>query len=526
MSIELRHYQAGVTPAVIKYFRLNKGKHPVVALPTGAGKTYCIADLIKHCVSKWNVKVLVLSHVKEILEQNHASLSKYLNCDVGLNSSMLGRREINNVTVAGIQSVYRNPEIFKDFNLVIVDEAHLISVEQNTMYQKFLSGIGKYICVGFTATPFRLGTGYIYGDHDGAMFDDLCYDWTTSDKFVQLVNEGFLSKLTTKRTELEMDTTGIKLKGGDFNEKQLSDRFDREIITNEAIKEMIAAGKDRKKWLIFAIDIKHAEHIAEMLIRNGIPTAPVHSQMKESGFCREKVIKEFKNGKYKCVVNVNILTTGFDEPGIDLIGILRPTNSPILHVQMLGRGSRIIQGKSDCLVLDFAGNTERLGPINDVLVKTKGKGKDGGDPIVKTCPGCNSILPPAIKICPDCGHEFKFQHGLSAVAGDYKIIEDGKNHWIEVEDVEYSVHSNFGSPSSLKVTYKYGKQSVSEFICVEHKGFAKHKADHWVKYRGGSPCNSAHELLEQAEDLNMPIKILVQKKNKYFIIKDSKFNSA
>ena len=525
MSIELRHYQAGVTPAVIKYLRSNKGKHPVVALPTGSGKTYCIADLIKHFAEKWNIKILVLSHVKEILAQNHKAISEYTGRDIGLNSSMLGKREVKDITVAGIQSVFRSPEQFKGVQLVIIDEAHLISVEEGTMYQKFLAGIGKHIRVGFTATPFRLGSGYIYGNTEDTPFDDVCYDWSSSERFIQLIDEGYLSKLTTKRTKLEMDTTGIKLIAGDFSEKQLSTEFDREPITNAAIKEILAAGVNRKKWLIFAIDISHAEHIAEVLIRNGIPTAPVHSKMAEAGFDRDKVLKGFKDGKYRCVVNVNILTTGFDDPSIDFISILRPTNSPVLHVQMLGRGSRIFEGKENCLVLDFAGNTARLGPINDVLIKIKGKGKEGGDAPCKACPECESIVPASVKFCPDCNFEFTFEHGLSAFAGDDNVIEDGKNHWIDLEpgDVEYSVHSNFGAPSSLKVSYKYGSKTINEFICVEHKGFAKNKADHWVKYRGGEECNSAHKLMEQAERLIKPRKILIQKKNKYFILKEAVF---
>ena len=522
--IKLRHYQSGCTPAVVKYFRANPGKHPVVALPTGSGKTLCIADLIKYCVNRWDVNVVVLSHVKEILEQNHKSLEKYLECKVALNSAMLKRREVGRITVAGIQSVYKHPELFKDFNLVIVDEAHLVSTRESTMYQKFLSGIGKYTCVGFTATPFRLGSGYIYGDSDEAMFDDICYDWTSANQFVQLVEEGFLCKLTTKRTKLEMDTSNIHLKAGDYNEKQLSAKFDRDIVTNEAIKEIIAAGQLRKKWLIFAIDINHAEHIAEVLIRNGIPTAPIHSKMEDSGFSRTQSLSGFADGRFRCVVNVNILTTGFDDPEIDLIAILRPTMSPVLHVQTLGRGSRIAPGKTDCLVLDFAGNTARLGPINDVQgVFKKGKGKEGGEAPCKACPECDSVIPAAARFCPDCNYEFIFKHGLSPTAAEEIIIDDGKSVWVDVSNVEYAVHSNYGTISSVKVTYTAGNLKINEWVCVEHSGYAKHKADHWVKFRGGVPCHTVEGFMQQVDKLSKPSKLLVNKSKKYYIVKDSIF---
>ena len=465
----------------------------------------------------------MISHVKEILEQNHESLTEYLDTDVGLYSAMLNKREIKDVTVAGIQSIFRNPEAFSQFNLVIVDEAHLVSAEENTMYQKFLAGIGKYICVGFTATPHRLGSGYIYGESDNSMFDDIVLDYSTGSKFNTLIEQGYLCKLTTKRTKMEMDTSNIKLVAGDFNEKQLSAEFDREIVTNAAIKEVIAAGVNREKWLIFAIDIDHAEHIAEVLIRNGVPTAPVHSKMKESGFCRHKTIEGYKNGKYKCIVNVNILTTGFDDPGIDMVVCLRPTHSPVLHIQSVGRGSRTNPGKDDCLVLDFAGNTARIGPINDPIIKIKGKGKEGGDPITKTCPECDSILAPAVRICPDCGFKFPISHGISPIASMDLIIDPGKPHWIDVGEVKYSKHTNFGHPSIFKATYLIGGTDISEWVCIEHKGFAKHKANHWVKYRGGEECNTVDELLKQSDKLRVPKKILVSKKGKHFVVRDSIF---
>ena len=523
--IQLRHYQKEVAPSVIKYIKTNRGKHPLVVLPTGSGKTFAMADLILEIRKLWNVKILVLSHVKEILEQNSDALSEYLDMPIAINSAMLGRREIGDVTVAGIQSVFRKPEAFKDFNLVIIDEAHLISAEKNTMYQKFFAGIGKHIHVGFTATPFRLGTGYIYGPEEDKVFDHAVVDWSSSEQFTQLIDEGYLSSLTTKRTKLELDTEGIKLIAGDFNEKQLSERFDRDVITNAAIKEIMAAGRERKKWLIFAIDIDHAEHIAEVLIRSGIPTAPIHSRMDKLGFCRDKTLEAYKDGKYRCVVNVNILTTGFDDPSVDLIAMLRPTNSPILHVQSLGRGSRVCKGKTNCLILDFAGNTDRLGPINNVLVKTSAKTDGDGEPITKTCPECNSILPPAVKVCPDCFYEFSFEHGLKVKSTDYEIIEDGRSQWVKVDKVEYDLHTNYGRPSSVKVSYHCGGKVINEYICVEHTGFAKHKADHWIKYRGGSPCLMSKDLINQAESIAVPSVILVAKKGKYYSIGDSKFDS-
>lgn len=443
--------------------------------------------------------------------------------EISLYSASIGEKNIGDITIAGIQSAYRKPELFKHFDLVIIDEAHTVNPEDGTMYSILLNSIPNHIRIAVTATPFRLGAGYIYGPDGETLFDDVVVDYCTKEKFNQLVKEGFLSKLTTKRTKLEMDTSGINLVGGDFNEKQLSDRFDRDSVTKEAIKEIIAAGAMRKKWLVFAIDIDHAEHIAEILIRNGIPTAIVHSKMNEYGFNREKVLEDFDGDIYKCVVNVNILTTGFDSPRIDLIAMLRPTSSPVLHVQTLGRGSRVHPEKKDCLILDFAGNTARLGPINDVLVTKRRKGDGDGEPITKTCPKCESILPPVVKICPDCGHEFKFEHGLSSHAANIEIMDDGAAHWIGVSSVTYEVNAKIGAPSTLKVTYNCQGRKVSEYVCVEHKGFAKHKADHWVKFRGGEQCDTAVDLMAISDRLEQPKEILVQKSGKYYTVNNAKF---
>jgi DNA repair protein RadD len=518
----LREHQSDCVDSTIDFIGKGEG-NPVIVSPTGSGKTLIISALIKHLVVELNAKVLVLSHVKEILEQNHASIASYTGFKVGLYSAMLDSRTIEGVTVAGIQSVYRKADSFRSFDYLLIDEAHLVNIQSETMYHRFFKESNIKTIIGLTATPYRLGSGFIYGKTSETIFDDISCNWGTGDKFNQLISMGYLCKLTTKRTKEEMDTSDIKLTAGDFNEKQMSSKFDREPVTNAIIKEIIAAGKNRKRWLIFAIDINHAEHIAEVLIRNGIPTAPVHSRMNESGFDRSKILKESKSGKYKCLVNVNILTTGYDDPEIDLIAVIRPTNSPVLHVQMLGRGSRPAEGKKECLVLDFAGNTERLGPINDPLIKIKGKGKGGGEPITKTCPACSSIVAPAVRICPDCGHKFKFDHGLTPNSSNAEVIDDGKAHWLNVDHITYELNSNPGTPTSLRVIYHCGNKKINEWICVEHKGFAKHKADHWVKFRGGQVTNSAVDLLNQRIRLKEPVKILVTKKNKYYLISDSKF---
>lgn len=528
-EIKLRWYQEEAVDATVEYFDDFDG-HPVVVVPTGAGKTIILCEMANQFMTDYpGAKILVLSHVKEILQQDHAALSKYFDgYDVGLWSAGLKSKTKANITVAGIQSVYRRPDIFKDFNFVIIDECHLINHNDEGMYRNFLNRLPKANYIGLTATHFRLGHGYI---HEGknALFTDVVYDLSSVENFNRLVKEGYLSRLISKATDADWDTEGVRTRGGDFRTDDLSTKFDREKITDEAVKEIIKYGKNYKAWLVFAIDIEHAEHIASKMNELGIKTACVHSKMKED---RSEVISAYKRGHYRCMVNVDILTTGFDVPHIDLIAMLRPTKSPVLHVQAIGRGLRVAEGKDHCLVLDFAGNTERLGPINNVVVRKKGEGKGNGEPITKRCPECDVIHHPSVKECDVCGHVFKFKEKIKTKAGSSDVVQ-GDNwkeelvKWHEVDEVQYYIHQKKGKPSSLKVTYLCGLKSFSEWVCIDHPpGFAKHKADNWVRHRAGdmpfTPDN-LQDLYKNRYLLKVPKRILVDSSQKFASINDSQF---
>lgn len=512
---ELRHYQKESTPSIVSYLATTKGRNPIVALPTGAGKSLCIADFIEWAVSR-NRKVLVLSHVKEILEQNAATIARYTERKVAIYSASVGKKEVGDITVGGIQSVYRQPALFKDFDYIIIDECHRVSYDDKSMYRKFISQTECPV-IGFTATYFRLGTGNIFGRDDEHLFDDVVCDWTAKERFVQLVNEGYLSPLITEGTDYKMDTSDIRHQGGDFNLADLAKKYDRKAITEEILDEVCRKGADRKQWLIFAIDIDHADSIAESLIKRGISTFVVHSKMAEYGFDRDEVLKAAKEQKYRCIVNVDILTTGFDHPAIDLIVMLRPTESPVLHVQMLGRGSRIFITKTDCLVLDFARNLERLGPINDVKVRVAGKGKGGGEPIMKQCPHCDLMVHAAVRTCSRCGFKFPIEHGLTSSAGNDVVIEQGKPVWLKVDSVEYDMKQEPGRPTILQVSYICGNKRIKEMICLEHKGWAREKAIHWLKYRGLPNAAKMYvsEVMLHTDFLKTPSRIRVEKKGGY-----------
>jgi DNA repair protein RadD len=514
MQIKLRPYQQKAANLAVA--RVLEGKDPLVALPTGAGKTYTIAAIIQQLQAAGNENFLILSHVKEILHQNQVSIEKALSQHVSVYSAGLDRKQIGKITVAGIQSAYRKPNKFKHFNVVIIDEAHLISKRSESMYHKFFEAIGDHTKIGLTATPFRLGSGYIYGKDQ--LFDCLAYDCTSKEEFNKLVDNGYLCDLITKGTRTKLSVEGVGTVGGDYNERQLSAENDRDEITNECIREIIARGSDRKKWLIFAIDIDHAEHIAEGLIRCGISTMVIHSKMDQD---RDQIIRRFKDGNYRCIVNVNILTTGFDVPDIDLIGLLRPTKSPVLHVQTIGRGMRIAPDKSNCLVLDFAGNITRLGPINDVNITKKKKGGTGSD-MVKECPVCSLLVHIKTKLCPECEFEFKFKINLDPKLGISSPINRPKNNmiWIKVDDINYSRNKKPFGPPTVKVSYQCEGVEINEWLCPEHTGYAQFKAHEIMKKAGNMIVNTVQEFLENVDKFRKPRKILVNIENKYPEVKE------
>jgi DNA repair protein RadD len=518
---ELRPYQAPIADKVFRYMLANPGKHPLVALPTGAGKTVVLSDCIRKAITKWpNTHVLVISHVKEILEQDYRSISRHLsdlNIVVGLYSAGLGVRNVEQVTVAGIQSIYSKPELFRDYKFIIIDECHLIPPGDNSMYRKFFAGLEKPRYFGLTATPFRLGKGYIYGQED-TIFDDLVTDLTDYENFNKLIDDGYLCKLKTQLTENELDLDGIRTKGGDFDQQQMSEKFNVDKITEAAIKEVIRYGQMYKKWLIFAIDIDHAEAIAEMLIKLSIPTMVIHSKME---FDRDKIIQDYKAGKFRAIVNVNVLTTGFDDPEIDLIALLRPTKSPVIHVQTIGRGLRIAPKKSHCLILDFAGNTERLGPINDIHIATKRKGK-GGEPVTKRCPNCDTIHHPKVKVCEFCGHEFKFKVKLSKQATTKDVIATAGSKWFLITSVSYDRYQKANSPDIFRVKYQTGLRYFYEYVCIEHEGYAGHKGKHWA-HRRGVDANNVTDLINSVDNLLKPQRIKVDTSGKYPQIMDYDF---
>jgi DNA repair protein RadD len=232
------------------------------------------------------------------------------------------------------------------------------------------------------------------------------------------------------------------------------------------------------------------------------------------------MIDDFRSGKLKYLCNINVLTTGFDAPNIDCIAMLRPTMSPGLYYQMTGRGFRLHESKKDCLVLDFGGNIVRHGPV-DCLRITDAAVRGDGDAPAKECPGCFEIIHAAYARCPVCGYEFpppeKTKHESTASTEGILSDQASVNEY-DVQEVLYNVHTKKGakieSPQTMRVQYKIGFASyISEWICFEHSGFARHKAEIWWKQRSTEPVPDQSDMavfFATNGRLREPIKITVK----------------
>lgn len=516
----LRDYQSEAIEAVYDWFRAGKG-NPLVVAPTGAGKSVILSELIRRSVAGWpDTRVICAAHVKELIGQNYqATMRLWPEAPAGIYSAGLGRRQMRQVTFAGIQSVAKKAKDFGFIDLLIVDEAHLIPRDGATQYQKFIEGLREtnpdLKVIGLTATPFRLDSGRLDTGR-GAIFDGIAYDIPIP----MLVQRGYLSPLISKRPGMVFDTKGLHTRAGEWIESEMDARFNTDEVTKAAVSEIVTLGQDRKSWLLFCISVAHAAAVRDELRAHGIPSEMVTGATPAMD--RARILADFKAGKLRAITNVNVLTTGFDAPATDLLAFLRPTQSLGLYMQMAGRAMRVAPGKVDGLVLDFAGNVAKHGPVDAVNAGTAGdrgaSGDGSGDAPAKTCPSCQSILAIGVMECPQCGHEFpepppKIERTASTEAIMNMTAEE---NWQPVRDFSMARHIKDGK-SSLRVDYLIGARVVKEFVCLEHTGFARQKAvQWWHSMAGTTPPETVQEALDREKEVRMPTDAVIRKEGDWW----------
>lgn len=556
-----RFYQKEASNALVHSLFNEPQEAPIVAMPTGTGKSITIADTIKQVIDAVpTARIAVATHSQELVEQDSKTLKGYWPAaPFGINAAGLGLRQTAMpITFCSIQTLARNPKALGKLSGILVDEAHAIAPNENSMYQKTFGALRELnrdmFVAGFTATPYRLGQGMLT---DGNVFTKTAYDVTGRKAFVKFIDMGYLCPLIPKKTSFKFDISNVRMVAGDFNQKEMQEAINVDELTLAALQESLQAAHDRQHWMVFCSGIDHVEAVTSMLQAFGEDAVSVHSKMHKD--TRRANIQAFREGRARMIVNDGILTTGVDFPHVDCIVLLRPTSSPGLHVQILGRGTRCdyatpfdlsdprqlvahfewledqenrleaiaASAKHNCLVLDFSGNTERCGPINDPRIPKK-RGPGTGEIPVKLCPACDTYVHAAARWCDGikwdgsrCTHEFQFETHIEQTAATTEIIvrDDAppEMHWFTVDRVEYEKKVKPFTPPMMRVKYYCGMRRFTETICIEHQSYAGKVARDWWRVRlpGYPPPPSTHEGMTAVGLLREPTHIYVQTNTKY-----------
>lgn len=524
--MNLRPYQQETIDAILAYWR-SGGGNPLVDLATGTGKSVVIAELTRRLIAEFpDLRVLMLVHVKELVEQNaRAILRAWPQAPIGINSAGLGRRDKRSqVLFASIQSVAKeNALSLGQRHLILVDEAHLIPRAGSGMYQTLIGKMREAVpdlrVCGFTATPFRLDSGRM-DEGDERLFDETVYSYDIG----RGVDDGFLSPLVSRATGAVIDVSNVARRGGEFVAGDLERAANVDAVTQAACDEIVAKGADRKSWLMFCSGVEHAEAVAMALRARGVSVACVTGTTPRAE--RDRLIRDFRDGRLRALTNANVLTTGFDAPRLDLIAMLRPTLSTSLYVQMLGRGTRLSDGKQNCLVLDFAQNVRRHGPVDAVRVSGGPKGGDGKVTVesvqAKECPSCETLVSIRSYECPHCGHEWErpqsAKHQAKAEDEAPVMSREMVDRWLPVTHVAAFPHHKAGSPLSMRVEYTTGLTVYREWITLEHQGFAGAKAVKWWRSVVGTPVPAtSQEALARAGEINV-MAVTIRRDGKFWAV--------
>lgn len=546
--ITFRPYQRECIDSFYRYYDTGNAGHGLIVVPTAGGKSLIIGGLTTEIYQKWpGQRILVLSHVRELILQNYEKIMAcWSKAPAGIYSAALGRREAHkDIVAATVQSVYRKAHELGHRDLCFIDEAHLLQFGNLGMYGKLIEDLLKInpcmkIC-GFTATDYRLDAGRLT-EGDAALFDDVIIEITIRD----LLAEGYLTPPISKSSLVQADLEGVKKIGGEFNIKQMAERFDQKEFINAAMDTDLPFLEDRRSIALFCATLKNAAHVAEAMTTRGIYCEVIDGEM--SGEDREDILERFRSGQLRALASIGVITTGTDIPNMDAIVLFRATESPGLYQQIVGRGFRVMyadgydiatrQGRLDAirngqkpnfLTLDHGGNIERHGAITHVqkpVKKEKGERKKSVKLTVRICEICRSAWPLEILICGTCQNPLKVERNptdkLSIEASDADIMGSAflrgeVAKWFDVEDVRYALHNKRDGFTSVKITYYCGIMQFNEWIRVDLM-----RGKSWWKDRTNGLIEmpkTPEEALLKLRSFNQPSRIQVIKKDFYEVIK-------
>jgi len=371
MEYTPRYYQSDAIQVGMDFFHGSSNLNEFEILPTGSGKSVVVANL---CKALKGEKTLVFQPSKEILEQNYNKVV-HAGLRAGIYSASAGHKFVENTTFATIGSVITKKHLFKDVKNIIVDECHLCSAVEG-MYQEFFSSIPNAKILGLTATPYRLTTGF-----DGAKLEFINRSYPRifekCSYYIQnnvLFDSGHLAPLEyfnydiIDRTMLEMNSSG-----SDFTDASLKSYYRAINMPQKTTEFARRILSKRKSLLVFCSLISEAREVA-----NNVPGAVILTGETDKRE-RESILTRFKKGLIRCVVNVGVLTTGFDYPELEAVLIARSTMSLALYYQIIGRVMRPFTyadgTKKVGWVVDLGGNIPFFGKIETMEIRTDAKGR-------------------------------------------------------------------------------------------------------------------------------------------------------
>lgn len=525
-AMKPRHYQSTAIDKTLEWFADGKEK-PLIVLPTGTGKSLVQAGLIQTILSEYpTVRIICATHSKELVFQNYNEImSIWPDCPAGIYSAGLKRREHSKqIVFCGIQSVYNKAIKLGHTDIIIVDECHTMSRKSESRWGEFfatMKAINPNVqIIGLTATPYRLDSGNLVPH----TFDGIAYEYSVIDA----INEGFLCEVISAPVETHLKAQGVHKRGGEFIAGELERAVDHDPLTRACVAEIIKFGADRRSWLVFAAGNTHAAHITDILIENGINAKQVTESTPQAE--RDQIVADHKSGALKCLVNNMIFTTGYNNPMLDLIACMRPTQSEGLWVQIVGRAMRLYPDKKNALLLDFGRNLDRHGPIDKIRGKNIDESSGDGEAPLKQCPSCFEPVHAAVRCCPECGYEFPPNELDITVRASTAAVLSTQIVPIEYKVLSVTYKRNIGKegkPDSMMVTYNTLSGQIREWVFFNHPegSVPKINADKWLRQRGLSICNSVDEWLDRFQKYSkQPAIVEAIKDGKYYKIKKVIFN--
>jgi DNA repair protein RadD len=602
-SLNLRDYQQESLDKLFQWLGKNAGD-PCIDLPTGSGKSVVIAGFCLKLAAAGK-RVLVLCRQKELVQQNAERLEQLAggSLSVGVYCAGLGRKDkTQDVIFATVQSVTKSIHDLLPINAVLVDECHQIPAKTDSQYGYVISEVRKYQkkarLIGLTASPYRTSSGLVYGD--GKIFTDCAH----AVPLQKMLDDGYITPWIFPDALTQVDVSNVSIRGTDYDIEELSDAFIQKVEDNA--REIVSHCNGRKRVLVFATSIAHATALQRLLAASGAHVSMITGTDTHRN--RDATLAAFKgnSSRQMFLINVGVLTTGFDAPNVDCVTICRATKSAGLFYQILGRGMRLAEGKDDFLVLDFGGNFEEHGDPRELNF-----GRTKEDEKRTECPSCKHLALAEDARCSHCGHvlnrkpcpqcmaqvpldlrkcdnkldksnlfsevcEFDFTAKrcraeqadgsicLQIVADEDDIcpaclkererrIQEGKtlkltahradmNKWVRVKETFFAFHrpKDENKNPTLRVTYKLDIDSledaedtwvprqVMEWVCIEHEGFAKSKADKWwEKFSAYDHPASIAEAMEiiHGGGVREPFMVLVQDDGKWKRIVAHKFQN-